>query len=104
MFRAVDPSGETKMFQIISAAIASMALAVAYAAAWRIYRMAWVRKAAAPPDVKDVLAGFLHARHRRRLKARFAGARSRMHIASRNQGADPCSTSSIFSSAPSSLR
>ncbi|MBU3889624.1 hypothetical protein FM996_20120 [Methylosinus sporium] len=63
------------MFQIIGAAIAAMALVAAYAAAWRIYRTAWVRKATDPLDVTGALTRFLRARHRRRLKARFASAR-----------------------------
>ncbi|OAI23572.1 hypothetical protein A1351_19345 [Methylosinus sp. R-45379] len=68
------------MFQIISAAIAGSALTVAYAAAWRIYRSAWERKAT-PALVRSpaTRAGalILLLRRRRLMKARHAGPRGR---------------------------
>lgn len=68
------------MFQIISAAIAGSALTVAYAAAWRIYRSAWERKATpalAPSPATRAGALILLLRRRRLMKARHAGPRGR---------------------------
>jgi hypothetical protein len=65
------------MFQIISAAIAGAALVAAYAAAWRIYRSAWDRKATAELGEKRasrVETLSLLFRRRRLTKARRAGA------------------------------
>ncbi|WP_400769845.1 hypothetical protein [Methylosinus sporium] len=70
------------MFQIISAAIAGSALTVAYAAAWRIYRSAWERKATpalaprlAPRPATRAGALILLLRRRRLMRARHAGPR-----------------------------
>ncbi|BBU60110.1 hypothetical protein MSC49_00450 [Methylosinus sp. C49] len=66
------------MFQIISAAIAGSALTVAYAAAWRIYRSAWERKATpalVPKPAPRAGAFILLLRRRRPMKARHSGQR-----------------------------